>query len=152
MKRYITRPAKSSKRFKVGSQYFFSQYPDYVGNDSDYVEFEEDPKLYRNVMQLRKADKSLCLFKWRKMSADEFVAYTLRTNLPMEIGKFLVPEVAEFLGFTIEHLKQLNSVADRLDEKHRYEKVIYDAYLTNGSFTLTDEQRNAAYQEYVRTR
>lgn len=86
------------------------------------------------------------------MTPEEFIEYTLNSKLPMEIGKFLVPEVAEFLGFTIEHLKQLAPVVERLDEKHRYELVIYNAYLDNGSFTLTGEQRNDAYMEYTRCR
>ena len=137
------------QRFRVGSQAFFSQYSNFTAGDTDYVEFEDKPKLYKNVMQFRKTDKSLCLFKWRKMTADEFVEYTLRSKLPMELGKFLVPEVAEYLGFTIEHLQRLKPVAERLDEKHRYEKVIYDAYIQNDAFTLTDEQRLEAYMVYV---
>lgn len=134
---------ESRQRFRVGSTYFFNE-----GNDIDEVEFEEHPRLYKNVMQFRKTDKSRCLFKWRKMTADEFVDYTLQTKLPMEIGKFLVPEVAEYLGFTIEHLKKLKPVADRLDEKHEYEKVIFDSYIMNNAFTLTDEQRLKAYELY----
>ena len=146
MSKFTMLSAEPKQRFRVGSSYFFGD----QGTDIDEVEFEESPKLYRNVMQFRARDKSRCVFKWRKMTPDEFVEYTLNSKLPMEIGKFLVPEVAEFLGFTIEHLKQLAPVIDRLDEKHRYEKVIYDSYIENGAFVLTDEQRNEAYQEYVR--
>lgn len=146
MSKYTTQQAEQKLRFKVGSSYFFGD----QGTDTDEVEFEDKPKLYKNVMQFRKKDGKRCLFKWRKMTPDEFVEYTLNSKLPMEIGKFLVPEVAEFLGFTIEHLKQLAPVVDRLDEKHKYEKAIYDAYLENGAFYLTDEQRNEAYEEYAR--
>jgi hypothetical protein len=116
------------------------------------VEFEEDPKLYKNVMQFRKKDKSRCLFKWRKMSADEFVDYALKSKVPMEIGKFLVPEVSYFLGFTIDHLKKLQPIVEKLDKKHEYEKVIFYSYLENGDFTLTYEQRMAAYTVYRETR
>lgn len=146
MSKSTTLQAEPKLRFKVGSSYFFGD----QGTDIDEVEFEDSPRLYRNVMQFRKKDGKRCLFKWRKMTPDEFVEYTLNSKLPMEIGKFLVPEVAEFLGFTIEHLKQLAPVVDRLDDKHKYEKVIYDAYLENGEFYLTDEQRNEAYTEYAR--
>lgn len=149
MNKTTTQQEESKQRFKVGSQYFFSTYSDFTPGDIDYVEFEEHPKLYKNVMQFRKNDKSLCLFKWRKMSADEFVEYTLRSKLPMELGKFLVPEVAEHLGFTIDHLKRLKSVADRLDDKHKYEKIIYDSYISNNGFFLTQEQRDEAYREYL---
>jgi len=148
MSKSITKPEESKRRFKVGSQAFFSQYPDFIPGDIDEVEFEEQPKLYKNVMQFRKMDRSRCLFKWRKMSADEFVEYTLHSKLPMELGKFLVPEVAEYLEFTIEHLKKLEPVVERLDKKHEYEKTIFYAYIQNNAFFLTDEQRRKAYFEY----
>lgn len=126
-------------RFKVGSTYFFKDYPSFISKDIDEVEFEENPKLYKYFMQFRKTDGSRCLFKWKKMSADEFVKYMLNTKTPMEIGKFLVPEVANYLGFTIEHLKQLQPVIDKLDNKHKYEKIIYDSYIENNDFYMTQE-------------
>ena len=126
-------------RFKVGSTYFFKDYPSFISKDIDEVEFEENPKLYKYFMQFRKNDGSRCLFKWKKMSADEFVKYMLNTKTPMEIGKFLVPEVANYLGFTIEHLKQLQPVIDKLDNKHKYEKIIYDSYIENNDFYMTQE-------------
>lgn len=135
-------------RFKVGSQAFFSGYPDFYPKDIDWVEFEEHPHLYKDKLQFRKKDKSLCLFKWRKMSANEFVEYTLNSSLPMEIGKFLVPEICEYLGFTLEHLKKLKPVIDKIDKKHEYEKVIFDSYIENEEFTLTQEQRDKAYSVY----
>lgn len=143
MSKSITQQDESRRRFRVGSTYFFGE-----GDDIDEVEFEEHPKLYKNVMQFRKTDKSRCLFKWRKMSADEFVEYTLHSKLPMEIGKFLVPEVAEYLGITLDHLKRLKPVVDRLDKKHLYEKIIYDSYIENNGFVLTNEQRETAYKLY----
>ena len=126
-------------RCKVGSTYFFKDYPSFISKDIDEVEFEENPKLYKYFMQFRKNDGSRCLFKWKKMSADKFVEYMLNTKTPMEIGKFLVPEVANYLGFTIEHLKQLQPVIDKLDDKHKYEKIIYDSYIENNDFYMTQE-------------
>lgn len=152
MSKSTIRQEESKQRFKVGSQAFFSQYSDFIPGDIDEIEFEEQPKLYKNVMQFRKTDKSRCLFKWRKMTADEFVEYTLNSRLPMELGKFLVPEVAEYLGFTIEHLKRLKPVVDKLDDKHKYEKIIYDSYVNNNGFYLTDVQREEAYKEYKSAR
>lgn len=139
---------ESKRHFRVGSTYFFSEYPDFRPSDIDEVEFEEHPRLYKNVMQFRKKDGSRCYYKWRKMSADEFVEYTLNSKLPMEIGKFLIPEVADFLGFTIAHLKALAPIAEKLDDKHSYEKIIYDSYIENNGFYLTQEQRDRAYAEY----
>jgi hypothetical protein len=86
------------------------------------------------------------------MSADEFVKITLDCNLPMAIGKFLVPEFNKEIGFTIDHLKQLFPLVSKLDNKHLYEKVIYNAYIENGDFILNDEQLNAAYKTYMLAR
>lgn len=152
MSKSITKAEESRHRFKVGSQAFFNGMPGFHPGDIDEIEFEEDPKLYRNFMQFRKRDGTQCLFKWRKMTADEFVEYTLNSKLPMEIGKFLVPEIAEYIGFTIKHLKRLETVIARLDEKHKYEKVIYDSYIQNNGFYLTEEQRDLAYKEYLRAK
>ena len=133
MSRSIIQLDGSKQRFKVGSAYFFGE-----GHDIDEVEFEENPKIYKNVLQFRKKDGSRCIFKWRKMSKEEFIAYTLNSKLPMEIGKFLVPEVAEFLGFTLEDLGKLRPVVERLDKKHQYERVIFESYIENGAFALTE--------------
>lgn len=152
MSKFITQQAEPKLRFRVGSRAFFEGMPGFKSGDSDYVEFEDHPKLYKNVIQFRAKGKNRCLFKWRKMTPDEFVEYTLRSKLPMEVGKFLVPEVATFIGITINHLKRLAPVVERLDEKHKYENVIYNAYISNGAFYLTPEQKNEAFQEYLRTR
>lgn len=148
MKQYTTRQDESKPQFRVGSTYFFSQYPDFTSRDYDEVIFETEPKLYKNVMQFRKRDGTHCLFKWRKMPIDEFIEYTLNSKLPMEAGKFLVPEVADYLGFTIDDLKRLAPVYNRMDDRHTYEKVIFESYIENGGFVLTSEQRDLAYKVY----
>lgn len=66
----------------------------------------------------------------------------------MQLGKFLIPTFIEAIGFTIEDLKKLQPLADNLDDKHKYEKVIYDSYIQNNDFILTDEQLQKAYLEY----
>lgn len=152
MSKSTTRQAEPKPRFKVGSRVFFEGMEGFCPSDLDEVEFEERPRLYKDFMQFRAKDKSRCLFKWRKMTADEFVDYTLNSKLPMEVGKFLVPEVAQFLGITIDHLKLLKPVIERLDRKHSYERVIYDAYITHNGFWLTEAERNLAYQEYINSR
>ena len=142
----------SNKVFIIGSTYFFKDYPGFKAGDIDELEFEESPKLYKNFMQLRAKDKTKCHFWWKLRSPEEFVEYTLTTTLPMEIGKFLVPEVNEYLGFTIDHLKQLEPVVEKLDDRHKYEKIIFDSYIENNGFFLTDEQRLSAYKEYKKYR
>lgn len=131
---------KSDKKdwILVGSSYFFSCYPEFTPKDQDWVELVKDPKEFKNVMQI---SGKFCLLLM-------FVEYILA----MMLGKFLVPEVCEKIGFGIEDLKKLEPVSLRLDPKHQYEKVIFDAYLENKKFELTPEQRLQAYEIYKKAR
>ena len=70
----------------------------------------------------------------------------------MAIGKYLVPEFCAEIGFTIEDLPKVSSLLDRLDDKHKYEKILYDCYIENGSFALTNEQRQRAFKSYKESR
>ena len=134
----------------VGSKYFFKEMPGFSSKDTDKIVLVSKPVGFKYVRQT--SGSGSCLFEWKKMTADEFVNRTLKTKTPMSVGKFLVPEFNEQIGFTIEHLKLLEPIFEQLDEKHKYEKVIYDAYVSNGSFTLTDEQRQTAYEVYKEAR
>lgn len=136
-----------NKRYLVGSQYFFKGFSDFVPKDLDELILEENPKDYKIKMQI--TGKGKCLFKWRKLKPQQFIEYT---KLPMELGKFLVKEVCQEIGFTIEHLKQLKPIVDKLDEKHLYEKVIWESYIENNDFYLTNEQLQMAYEEYKKYR
>jgi hypothetical protein len=60
----------------------------------------------------------------------------------MVIGKFLVPEFCEEIGFTIEDLPKLAPLLDRLGDRHQYERIIYESYLENQAFCLTEAQRD----------
>lgn len=68
--------------------------------------------------------------------------------IPMSICNFLVPEFVEHFGITIDDLKQLKKLRDTIDYKHLYLRIIYDSYLENGKFELTQEQRDRAYASY----
>ena len=82
------------------------------------------------------------------MDKNEFIDVSLERGLGMELGKFLVPEFARELEMDIDDLERLRPLAEKLDDKHLYEKVIYDAYIENGCWGLTDEQRAEAYRIY----
>lgn len=136
-----------SKRYLVGSRYFFKNFSDFTPKDIDELILEENPKDYKIKMQI--TGKGKCLFKWRKLNPEQFIRYT---KTPMELGKFLVKEVCEDIGFTIEHLKKLNKIVEKLDDKHLYEKVIWESYIANNDFYLTDEQLLNSYEVYKRKR
>ena len=137
-------------RILIGSSYFFKDIPGFVSKDIDNLELVETPTLFKNVLQITGSGK--CLFKWRKMSVNEFIDITLKRNFPMEIGKFLIPEFNNKIGFTIKHLPLLKPLVDNLDDKHKYEKIIYESYILNNDFTLTNEQLMEAYNEYKKYR
>ena len=134
----------------VGSKYFFNNIEGFESKDEDTVELISVPQGFKNIMYIQ--GRKRCHFVWKKMNPEQFIQVTLQNNLPMEIGKFLVPEFNKRIGFNLMHLRRLESLADKLEGKHYYEKVIYDAYMENGDFVLTDDQRMKAYEEYKKYR
>lgn len=138
------------ERILVGSSYFFKDVPGFISKDIDKLELIEMPTIFKNVQQITGCGK--CLFRWRKMNVNEFIDITLKRNFPMEIGKFLIPEFNNVIGFTIEHLPMLQPLVDNLDDKHKYEKIIYESYILNNDFSLNNEQLMEAYNEYKKYR
>lgn len=134
----------------IGSQYFFSCYEDFNSGDIDEIIITDDAKC-RHMVQ--RTGQGHCLFTLRRQrSTGAYIAWALQSRIGMVIGKFLVPEFNEAIGFTIKDLPRLAPLLDRLDEKHEYERIIYDSYIENNSFTLTPEQRLAAYESYKNSR
>ena len=41
---------------------------------------------------------------------------------------------------------------DRMDDRHVYEVKIYESYIKNGNFSLTEEQRADAYRLYLKAK
>ena len=134
----------------VGSNAFFKDIEGFTSKDIDILEFVDDPTDFKNVRQFKFPHK--CVFQWRKMPIDELIDITLFRNFPMEIGKFLVPEFIKEFKLSIDDLKRLKPIISKLDDKHKYEEVIYNAYIENNDFVLTDEQRQEAYRVYNKYR
>lgn len=134
----------------VGSTYFFKDIKDFKSEDIDRVLIVDNPKGFNYVRQT--SGQGTCLFEWKRMTPEEYIAYSLNSKLAMSVGKFLVPEFCKEIGFTIEHLKKLEPVFNRMDSKHKYEQIIFNAYLQNNDFILTDEQRDEAYKSYKKAR
>lgn len=136
----------------VGSKAFFSNYKDFNPHDNDYVLFENNPILYKTFAHIR--GKSEDVFAYKIMSKEEFIEYELKhcKDAKMAIGKLLVPELAKYMNLTIEDLKKFKFAIDEIGEKHNYEKIIYNSYIKNNDFILTQEQRDLAYQEYKKYR
>lgn len=138
------------KRILIGSQYFFNCYEGFKGHDIDELQII-DATNFSHCRQLSGEGK--CIFQFKKQdNKDAYINYALRARAGMVIGKFLVPEFCNEIGFTIEDLPRLEPLLAKLDEKHKYEEIIYNAYIENNAFVLTDEQRAAAYENYKESR
>ena len=137
-------------KFLMGSQYFFSRYDDFTSKDIDEIQIIETNE-FSHMRQITGQGK--CLFQLKKYSSfEEYINWDVRSNLGMVIGKYLIPEFCNEIGFTIEDLPKVKSLINKLDDKHKYEEIIYNSYIENGSFTLTDKQRENAYKSYKENR
>lgn len=87
-------------------------------------------------------------FIYKKMPKNEFIHFFITTKPPMRATIFLIPEVIEFFELTINDLDLLQNVFYHMDDKHSYERLIYDFYRQNNGFYLTEEQLKAAYEDY----
>ena len=138
------------KRILVGSRAFFSGMDGFRSKDHDYLELVENPTTFkwRREQSLRET----CTFRFKKEPAAQMVQRTLDSGEALLVGKFLVPEVAQAIGATVSDILPLETLLSKLDDRHRYVAVIFDAIRQNGSFELTDEQRAAAYEVYRQAR
>ena len=92
------------------------------------------------------------IFIFKNTDKQEYINDVYESGVNMKVGKFLIPEFNKYINFTIDDLKSLQPIFDNMDKKHTYERVIFESYLKNGDFFLTDEQRMEAYKEYKRSR
>lgn len=138
-------------KFSIGSQVFFTGLKGFEPKDHDSLYIMNDFNLPgTNTIRVHEGKEDKLLF--RDMDKRGFIDDTLNSNLPMKAGKFLVPEFNEYIGFTIEDLKSIRHIFENIDDKHKYELDICDAYIENNSFTLTEKQRQKAFETYKKYR
>ena len=106
----------------------------------------------KNCLRMSVKERGEDVFMYRNLSKDEFINDTLNSGVPMKAGKFLVPEFIEYIGLEIDDLLKLKDMFENMDKEHKYETIIYNAYVKNKSFTLTSSQRSKAYKEYKSSR
>ena len=141
---------KRMKKILVGSNAFFKNVKDFKSKDKDYLIFIDNPEDFkiRKEICLRGTD----IFYYKRLSPIEMINYTLETNDPLLIGKFLVPEVAEELKLSVSDILPLEPMLSKLDEQHQYQVIIFNHIKNNNSFILTEEQLEEAYQFYISSR
>ena len=134
----------------VGSSAFFAKMDGFVPKDHDVLCIMSAFPFSTNVMHTNLDEKDYILT--RDMSKGAFIADALESMEPLRLGKFLVPAFVEYIGLTIDDLLRLAPLVGKLDEKHKYEEVIFFSYLKNGRFELTPEQLAIAFEKYKQYR
>lgn len=138
-------------RIRVGSNYFFSCYENFKSKDIDEIEIiPEDADVDFNFLRYTHSTAH-CLFEIKKSDKyKDWVLGNARNNL--HIASFFIPEFCKEMGYTLKDLSDVSVRLSQLSPNHQYYRAIYNAYIENGSFTLTDEQRDAAYKIYCDAR
>ena len=125
------------KPIVVGSRAFFSGMEGFRSKDKDFIILESNPIGYK--WRREQSLRGICTFFYKLEPAIDMIRRTISNGDPLLVGKFLVPEFANAIGATS-------------DDKHAYYKVIFNAYISNNAFNLTDEQRDAAFKLYQEAR
>lgn len=140
----------ANKIFLTGSQSFFSKFDDFKSKDKDIIILVDNPMDFTQVKQI--SNGSICKFYIARHTPEDYISWYLQTKTPMSVIKFLNKDFCDEIKFTIDNLKELAPTFERLDDKHKYAKVIFDAYIENNDFILNDEQLNNAYEVYKQYR
>ncbi len=142
---------KQIAKFLVGSRVFFSGIKGFQSKDYDWLYIMDSFGSIKNKhLRFTKDGDDKILMP--KMTKQEYINDTLESDFAMRVGKMFVPEFAAYIGLTVKDLAAFESALAGLDDKHKYYQIIYNAYKENGSFTLTNEQRAAAFEEYKKYR
>ena len=137
------------KEFLTGSKAFFSDYEDFQLHDIDIIKF--NPEQNHAITYIEKIGYTTFIWKYNK--AQDIIDYLLNSyKFSSACIMLLIPDIIKEVGMTFDKLPQLKPIIDKLDNKHKYIEVIYNAYLENGKFELTKEQLDSAYAEYKRER
>lgn len=137
----------------TGSRAFFEGMEGFSPHDTDAIQIvsKHDVNfLFRRHMYDHEdgCDTFYCV----RQPKEQYLQWAARFASGSTLGQFLTPGFCQEFGITVEDLEQLRPMTERLDRRHKYLAIIYNAYITNGSMTLTDEQRQEAFAEYLKER
>lgn len=136
----------------TGSKYFFKNCEGYnpETTDTDYIEVLETNEFLRT--RLIHDENGYEIHQWKLKPKSEIFEDLEHKPNSLAVCALLIPEFNEAFGITFLDLVKVENNVNNLTGKYSYYKVIYDAYMKNGSFVLTDEQRQAAYEVYKKNK
>lgn len=137
-------------KFQVGSIPFFKNIEGFKPHDEDVLILQKENDKYTTQLYIK--FESECVMYWKYSNKESFIQTHLDLNKGIILGKFLVPEVIQYINLTIDDLKQLKPLLKDLDDKHLYQKYIYNYYIQNNDFKLTEKQLNQVYKIYLQYR
>lgn len=137
---------ESLNKFVVGSKAFFSSFEDFKPKDTDVVIIMDNPPKGKTFQLIKMRDTDYFIYK--KMPKKELIHMCITRTTPMYASMFLVPEFVKAMDITIDDLNLLQNVFYHIDDKHIYERMIYDYYKENNGFYLTEDQLKTVYDEY----
>ncbi len=140
-----------NKRITTGSRAFFSGMEGFQPKDNDVLVLVNANEVQFQWMR-QTSNGSTDIFEIVRRPKADLIAHAVEKAQPMAIARFLTPAFAEEIGLQVNDLADLKPMRECLDKKHEYLGVIFDAYVQNGSLTLTDAQRQAAYENYKAAR
>lgn len=137
------------KDILVGSRSFFGSMPYFNSKDTDYVRFEKlpDGEIYQRLVGW-KTD----YFIFGTTDKEVLLDFIESTGDYLHVAPFLSPAVCKIIGFRPEELPRIEKYVKLVPPKYRYYEKIYNAYVENDDFYLTEEQRAAAYKVYREAR
>ena len=139
------------KKIRIGSTSFFESFNDFKSKDIDELCIISKPINGKETSFCIKLNgKDLILYP--QLSKEQFIKNDLNINDPIKIGKYLSKEFIDYIHLTIDDLKLLKPLYNKIKDTHKYQQIIYDAYIENNNFTLSKEQLIKAYKEYKKYR
>ena len=137
------------KKIQVGSSVFFESIKGFSTKDTDWFALYDNVPGDNFMMNVKIGKDDIFIYK-ANVTKDDMIEEALNAEHSLKVGKFLSPEFASYYNVTIDDLKKLEEKFNLLDEKHQYQKTIFEYYIKNNGLFLTDSQRLKAFGEYIR--
>lgn len=139
------------KQILCGSNVFFKDIKGFYPHDTDWVMIDETLDIKdKYIIRYRPGAD---YFVYSKLTREEFLNIMKNDyGSPLKLCVVILPEIIKLYKINIDHLKSLKSKRDQLPEKYEYLGIIYDSYIENNDFYLTDEQLMKSYEKYKQYR